>query len=423
MKSSKSVFGSGSSIVIEKCQICNSNNLTPIIFLGYLPPVNTLPLIGSKPKEQPSYPAQLLYCSDCYLVQLSLIVDPNILFPKEYPYTSSTTKVLRDNFAQLYTESSSLIDLKSDDLVIDIGSNDGNLLSNFQENHKVLGITPEDIGRLAIKRGIPTLLEYFTGETAKKVIKEYGTAKIVTATNVFAHIENPNEVLKNIISLLTKDGVFISESHYLYPLLQTLQYDTIYHEHLRYYSLHSLKNLLESQGLEVFHAKEIPPHGGSIRVYAAKPGIYKIDSSVKDILKLEKKSVTNLKEFAKFKDGVVLSKLKLQKLLSKIKEAGQKIYGISAPSRATTLINYVGLDDGIIDCVLEINGSYKVGKYVPGTLIPIIDEKKLFEDQPDYAILFSWHIAKELIPKLKQKGFKGDFIIPLPTPRIVKNKV
>lgn len=423
MKSTKSVFGSGSSIVIEKCQICNSNNLTPIIFLGYLPPVNTLPIIGSKPKEQSSYPAQLLYCSDCYLVQLSLIVDPNILFPKEYPYTSSTTKVLRDNFAELYTESSNLIDLKHEDLVIDIGSNDGNLLSNFQENHKVLGITPEDIGKLAIKRGIPTLLEYFTGETAKKVIKEHGKAKIVTATNVFAHIENPNEVLKNIISLLTKDGVFISESHYLYPLLETLQYDTIYHEHLRYYSLHSLKNLLESQGLEVFHAKEIPPHGGSIRVYAAKPGTYKINKSVKEILKMEKKSVTSLKELAKFKEGVVLSKLKLQKLLSKIKEAGQKVYGISAPSRATTLINYVGLDDGIIDCVLEINGSYKVDKYIPGTLIPILDEKKLFEDQPEYAILFSWHIAKELIPKLKQKGFKGDFIIPLPTPRIVKNKV
>lgn len=421
MKSPKSVFGSGGSLVVDKCQICNFNKLIPIIFLGYLPPVNTLPIIGTQPKEQPSYPAQLLYCSNCNLVQLGLIVDPNILFPKEYPYTSSTTKVLRDNFAELYNECIKLVKLGENDLVIDIGSNDGNLLSNFQGKHKVLGITPEDIGKIAIERGIPTLLEYFTKDVAKMVIKKWGKAKIVTATNVFAHIENPAKVLKNIISLLDKDGVFISESHYLFSLLQTLQYDTIYHEHLRYYSLHSLKYLLESHGLEVFHAKQIPPHGGSIRVYAAKKGTYPVKNTVKELLIKEKDEVTSLTGFSVFKKQVVLSKLKLHKLLSKIKESGKKIYGISAPSRATTLINYVGLDDGIIDCVLEIKGSYKIGKYIPGTLIPILDEAVLFKEQPDYALLFSWHIAEELIPKLKQKGFKGDFIIPLPKPRIIGN--
>src|SRR3989344_6842381 len=254
----KSVFGTGGSLVVDDCQICGNTNLKSILFLGYLPPVNQLHPIGSRPKEQPSYPAQLLYCSKCHLVQLGLVVDPQVIFPKEYPYTSGTTKVLRDNFANLGQEASKIIGLQKDDLVVDIGSNDGTLLSNFMSFARVLGITPEDIGKLAIKKGIPTIQDYFRSEVVTKVKKEYGRPKIVTAANVFAHIEDANGVLDNIISLLRPDGVFISESHYLYPLIQTVQYDTIYHEHLRYYSLASLNNLLSKHGLEVFHAKQIP---------------------------------------------------------------------------------------------------------------------------------------------------------------------
>lgn len=417
----KSVFGTGGSIAVENCQICNNTNLKSILFLGYLPPVNQLHLIGSKPKEQPSYPAELLYCPKCHLVQLGLMVDPQVIFPKEYPYTSGTTKVLRDNFADLGQEVRKMIGLKPDDLVVDIGSNDGTLLSNFVSFAKVLGITPEDIGKLAIEKGIPTILEYFRTEVVAKVKKEYGRAKIVTAANVFAHIEDVNKVLDNIISLLRTDGVFISESHYLYPLIKTVQYDTIYHEHLRYYSLTSLNYLLKMHGLEVFHAKQIPSHGGSIRVYAARKGLYRKNKSVSEILAKEKETVTNINNLLKFKDRVVLSKLGLQKLLLDIKKKGKRVFGISAPSRASTLINYLGLDQDILDCVVEIKGSYKIGKYIPGTKIPILEESELFDLQPEYALLLSWHISQELIPKLKNKGFKGEFIIPLPKPRIIKN--
>lgn len=415
----KSVFGTGSSVVVEKCQICNNSNLKSVLFLGYLPPVNQLHPIDSKPKEQPSYPAELLYCPRCHLVQLGLIVDPQVIFPKEYPYTSGTTKVLRDNFADLGEEARKIISLKADDLVVDIGSNDGTLLSNFISHAKVLGITPEDIGKLAVARGIPTLQDYFRAETVAKVKKEYGKAKLVTAANVFAHIEDVNGVLDNIISLLRSDGVFLSESHYLYSLIKTVQYDTIYHEHLRYYSLASLEYLMESHGLEIFHVKQIPSHGGSIRVYAAKKGLYRKDKTVNEILTKEKEVVTSMNNLLKFKNKVVLSKLGLQALLFDIKKKKKTIFGISAPSRASTLINYLGLDQDILDCVVEIKGSYKIGKYIPGTKIPILDESILFKDQPDYALLLSWHIAEELMPKLKQKGFRGKFIIPLPKPRIV----
>ena len=406
--------------VVEKCQICGNGKLEPILFLGYLPPVNQMHKVGEKPHEQPSYPAQLLYCEKCHLVQLGLIVNPKILFPPEYPYTSSTTKILRENFAELYKECKSIIGLNKNDLIIDIGSNDGNLLSNFKDNHKVLGITPEQIGKIAIQRGIPTIIDYFRKDVVNKIKKEYGKAKIITATNVFAHIDNINEITTLILELLEDDGIFISESHYLLPLIQTLQYDTIYHEHLRYYSLHSLKYLLEKHGLEIIHAKEIPTHGGSIRVYAARKDAYQVRDSVNKILKWEEKKIINKNSLMKFKDKVVISKLELHSLLFNIKKSGKKIYGVGAPSRASTLINYVGIDDGIMDYVMEIKGSHKIGKYMPGTLIPVAEESKLYKDQPDYALLLSWHIAEELASKIKEKGFKGDFIVPLPKPRVLR---
>ncbi|MEK7065477.1 MAG: class I SAM-dependent methyltransferase [Patescibacteria group bacterium] len=410
---------SSTSILVTKCQVCNNTRLEEILFLGYLPPVNGFETIGTLPHEQPSYPAQVLFCSTCHLVQLGLVIRPDILFPKSYPYTSSTTRILRENFVDLYKECTKLVVLTQKDLIIDIGSNDGNLLNNFKDHHKVLGITPEDIGKLAISKGIPTMLEYFTTETTRKVLKQYGRAKIITATNVFAHIYNPNEVLNNIINLLIPDGVFISESHYLYSLIKTIQYDTIYHEHLRYYSLASLKYLLELNGLEIFHAKQIPTHGGSIRVYAARKGHYRIKSTVQALLKKERNIVTKKESLVMFKNRVVLSKLNLLSLLKGIKAKKKCIVGISAPSRATTLINYCGIDDGIIDYVVEVNGSYKIGKYIPGTVIPVFEESKFYEHQPDYALLLSWHIAKEIIPKLKENGYKGKYIIPLPRPRIV----
>ena len=415
----KSVAGTNSSAVVEHCQVCAYGGLEPILFLGYLPPVNRMNPIGERPREQPSYPAQLLYCPQCHLVQLGLIVDPQVLFPSEYPYTSSTTKILRENFAELYRECKTIIELGTNDLVVDIGSNDGNLLGNFKDHHRVLGITPEKIGEIAIGRGIPTIIDYFTAKVVETVLARHGQAKIITATNVFAHIENVNTVVELIIKLMAEKGLFISESHYLFPLIQTLQYDTIYHEHLRYYSLHSLKYLLESHGLEIVHAKSIPTHGGSIRVYSARRGDFPVQNSVNQLLEAEKSIVMGREALMEFKDRVVVSKLELQALLLGIKQKGQRIYGISAPSRGSTLVNYAGLDDGILDCVLEIKGSHKIGKYLPGTLVPVVDEARLYEDPPDYALLLSWHIADELIPKLKQKGFKGRFIVPLPTPRVV----
>jgi hypothetical protein len=420
-KQARLAAGTSGSVVVESCQVCGGNELAPVFFAGYLPPVNEMPAIGSQPREQPAYPAQVLLCRRCQLAQLGLVVDPAILFPPSYPYTSGTTRILRDNFAELAREVAQLYSLDKQDLVVDIGSNDGTLLSNFQAAHRVHGIEPTNAGKLAIERGISTLTSFFNRAAVEATLNEHGRARLITATNVFAHIENVPEVMRCVLELLADDGVFITESHYWLALLETRQYDTIYHEHLRYYSLTSLKYLLEANGLEVIRVKRIPTHGGSIRVHAARRGVRAVHDSVPATLAVEAGELTE-QRLAEFRRDVVRSKLELYALLKDIHSRGDKVYGIGAPSRASTLINYVGLDDGVLACVLEIKGSYKIGKYIPGTLIPVLEESRLFDDQPAYALLLSWHIADELIPKLSERGFRGDFIVPLPRPHIVSGK-
>ena len=390
-----------------QCQVCNhSTNL--VLSLGYMPPVNDYVSIGSEPKEQVWLPTDLHHCPKCDLVQLGYQADPKVVFPPAYPYTSGSTKILRDNFAELGREATAMLGLTPDDLVVDIGSNDGTLLSNF-ESRKV-GIEPTDTADIAQQQGIKTLKSYFNNGVAKKVLATHGPAKLVTCANCFAHIPGVHEVVENVLELLRPDGVFVTESHYLMTLLERLQYDTIYHEHLRYYSLTSLKHLFDQYGLEIFDAKLIPTHGGSIRVYAARRGQHPVNLRVARIF--ESQGGALQAKLTSFANDVVASRANLVDRLHALKQQGKRIAAISAPSRASTVVSYCRLDHTVIDYVCELSSSLKVGKYLPGTSIPVVDEAKLFEDQPDYALLFSWHIAEELIPKLRAKGYRGEFLFP-----------
>lgn len=408
---------------ITSCQTCGCTDLQSVIFLAFLPSVNIMSPIEKAHDVQNWFPAEMLRCSKCTLVQLGYVADPSLIFPPEYPYTSGTTKILRENFADLYQNVRSLKQLKPEDFIVDIGSNDGTLLKNFKEGgHKVLGIEPSLTAKLAEAAGVNSLMMFFGTEATDTVLKSHGQADVITSANAFAHILNPNEVVENIARLLKDDGVFISESHYLLGLIETLQYDTIYHEHLRYYSLLSIKFLLEKHGFTVFKVQRIPTHGGSIRVYATRSKNFASDGSVEALLAEEEKAgLTGTSWIKPFREGIVRSKLALYGLLKDIYAKGQAIYGISAPSRASTLVNYVGLDDGLLPCIMEIKGSKKIGKYIPGRHIPVLEESKLYTDQPPYVLLLSWHIASELMTNLKKRGYKGDFIIPLPIPHIVKN--
>lgn len=412
-----------SSKTVTECQSCGHGTLNPILSLGWLPPVNTMWKIGTVPTEEQRYPTQLLFCPACKLVQLGIIVDPKIVFLQDYTYTSGTTKILRDNFADLAKECLEFGFLKQNDLIVDVGSNDGTLLRAFldltegKERCRVQGVEPTNARLIAQENHIPTLPAYWDRIAVEDVLKWRGKAKIVTACNVFAHIPDPNEAVKNVLDVLDEDGVFITESHYLLELLEGIQYDAIYHEHIRFYSFTSLKNLLERHGLEIVYAKQISTHGGSIRVYAMRQDeCVEIEGNgIDELLEWEE----NPPPFDKFCWNVVVSKLELLEWFANTNDT-DRIVGVGCPSRAVTLINYVGLDESLLECVVEIEGSKKIGHYVPGTLIPILDESVLFvEPQPQYALLLSWHISEELVPKLKAKGFRGKFVIPLPKLKVI----
>lgn len=406
---------------VPGCQVCGQAKLRSVLFMGYLPPVNRMRPIGASLTEEPWFPAELFYCRACHLVQLGYAVDPAILFPPDYPYTSGTTRVLRENFADLYREVRSLLALRPEDLVVDVGANDGTLLKNFRDGgHRVLGIEPSLTARLAEAQGIPSLMRFFDEAAVAEAVAKHGRARLVTATNVFAHIHDVGRLMDNLGRLLAPDGIFISESHYLLDLVQTLQYDTIYHEHLRYYSLTSLQTLLATYGFRVFRVTRIPTHGGSIRVYASRAKDQAVDGSVEARLADERAAgLAGESWIPDFRARVTRSKLQLYELLARLKADGASIYGIGAPSRASTLVNYVGLDDGIVECVLELPASKKVDKYLPGTRIPVLDEARLYADQPPYALLLSWHIAAEMCANLTKRGYRGDFIVPLPEPRVI----
>lgn len=413
-----------SSTPITNCQVCSSDQLDSVIFLGFHPPVNDFKEIGSTAGEQSTFPLELLRCGVCSLVQIGSDVDPALLFPPNYPYLSGSTTLLRDNFKALEREVTKSLELAKEDLIVDFGSNDGTLLENFKNaGYRVLGVEPSKAAEVANKKGIETLMQFFGENSARDIRERYGAAKVLTAANVFAHIRDVHQVVRGVKTLLDTGGVFISENHYLPSLVSTCQYDTVYHEHLRYYTVKSLQHLFAMHQMEIFHVSKIPTHGGSIRVYAAKEGERDISDSVDEVLEAENSSgFSDGSALMSFNSQVVQSKLQLMALLSTLKKKGCRVYGIGAPSRAATLINYCGLDDQIIDCIVEISTSKKLNQYMPGTRIPVIDEKTLLQDQPDYALLLSWHLKEGLMKSIRAKGYEGQFICPLPIPHIINSE-
>ena len=407
---------------ILRCQNCAAQPLTLVVFLGHLPPVSTMYPIDAPPVREGWFPTPVCYCSSCHLVQLGYVEDPALLFQPEYKYTSSTTKSLCENFAQLSRQARSRFELSARDLVVDIGSNDGTLLSNFQAaGHRVVGIEPTKAGDIAVTAGIPTVRGFLGKASVDAVVSQHGKAKIVTAANVFGHMPDIDEVMSSISALLEPDGVFISESDYLLDIVTGLEFDTMYHEHLRYYSVHSIQDLLTRRGFRVISVERVGTHGGSIRVYATRGSAFARDGSVDELLEVERSAgIDSPAWIFPFRDRIITAKLKMFELLAKVVGDGHRLYGIGAPARSTTLIHYFGLDVGVMDCVLEVQGSKKIGHYIPGTRIPVYAESKLFEDQPEYALLLSWHIADELVGILRKKGYKGSFIVPLPEPRVIR---
>jgi SAM-dependent methyltransferase len=403
----------------SQCQFCLITDLEEIIFLGYYPPVNALVELNDWNSNQVYFPLQLNFCPNCFLVQIGKSLDPEIVFPSSYPYLSGMTKSLISNFARQAEVASHLLRLETADLVVDIASNDGSLLVNYQERARVLGVEPTDTANVAISKGIPTIKSYFNQDVVNDILTTEGQAKLVTICNAFAHIPDLNQLIQNIKSLLKSDGVFISENHYLGKLIETLQFDTIYHEHLRYYSVKFLLNAFRQYDLDVFRVEEIDSHGGSIRVWACHKGYFQIEESVGEFIKKEESESVSVKNLRDFSSRMISWRNEFRKIFSEVREEGKTIVGVGAPSRASTLIGFAGLSELDVLAVAELPGSLKLNKYMPGTRIPILTESQCLDLKPDVLLILSWHLGSGLLHSLAQSGFTGRFLIPLPSPRLV----
>ena len=408
---------------LSKCQICNHSPLNKIINLGNITPCDSLLKQKQLKKRQKKYPLNLFRCKKCGLVQIDYVVNPKELFHVNYPYRSGITKDLKKNLEKISSHVSRGLNNKSSKLVIDIGSNDGSILKGFKRlGFEVLGIEPTNIAKIANKDGINTLQEFFSYNLSKKIKKKYGHASVITASNVFAHVNKLSDLLNGIHNILEDDGVFVSESHYLGSIIERFQFDSIYHEHLKYYSIKPLIKLFEKHNFIFEKVERIPNYGGSIRVYARKKSNkFSIGKTVKNLLKYEiNKGYYNDKTYNLFSQKIKNFKKNFTKKIINLKKQNNSLIGIGCPGRAMTLLEYCKLDNKVIDYIAEQKTSLKIGLYTPGTKIPVKDEKNAFKSPPDYGIMLSWHYAKSIIKNLKKKNFKPKIIVPLPKIRFLK---
>jgi hypothetical protein len=374
---------------VDRCGICGSARLDLVLSLGASPPTCVMAPVGRREATENHHPLELLRCHDCSLVQLSVVIDPRVAFPPDYPYSSGNSRMLHDNFEDLARQASGWLGgLCADDLVVDIGANDGTLLSKFEGCQKV-GVEPT--GQAARISGF-AYQEFFSESLARQIVEEHGKAQVVTACNVLAHVDDIADVMRGIGHLLTADGILIAENHDLASVVDG-QWDTVYHEHLRFYDPHSFNALLQAYGLGCREWQRIPTHGGSFRMLAQR-GVH-VDPSPREY------------EFEQLAREAALDRSGLREETDK-----RRYVGIGATARATTIINYCGLDVDDVAYVCEVSGSDKIGHYIPGTSIPVVDEARLFEEQPPHAVLFSWYLADAIVPKLREKGYTGEIISP-----------
>lgn len=409
-------------IKINKCRVCKSAKLIKVLSFNSTPLANAFLTKKQLDNAEYYYPLDVLFCKSCSFLQLGHVVSPKILF-KDYVYASSTSAVFVNHFKEFAKSVSKRFMKNKNSLIVDIGSNDGILLLPFKSlGFKVLGVEPATtVAKIAKKKGIETMEEFFSANIAKKILKKGGEAKIITATNVFAHIDNLDEVIKEVKILLDQNGIFIIEAPYLVDFLQKGYFDLVYHEHLSYWSVNSLVKLFKRHDLEVFDVEKVPVHGGSIRVFVKKVNLdFTISKNVTKFLKLEKEMKLNLPiTYNKFMKKVERNRHLLQTLLYKIKLSEKNIAGYGAPAKGNTLLNYFNIGTETIDYIVD-DSPLKQGLFTPGKHIPVVSSKALDKNRPDYLLILAWNFADAIMKNnIKYKESGGKFIIPVPKPVVI----
>lgn len=397
-----------------QCRMCHGTKLTQWLDLGHQPHSDQFHKTNEEPEV--TYPLGVSVCEDCGLNQLTYIVAKEELYLKDYLYESSITKTADAHWTEFAETVTKKIALAPGSLVIDIGSNDGTLLTKFQaQGMKVLGIDPTpEATQIAIDRGVPTIQEFFNSQMVHKHFAAGDLIKrnLVIGANVFAHVHDLDDFMLGVWSLIGNDGVFVFESPYFGEFLKGLEYDTVYHQHLSYLSLKPIVKFLERHDMEVFDVEQHELHGGGFRVYMARKGNMKVQDTVPAMLANETWTLDDLKKFA---EDAKKNRATLCELIERAHRQGKTIAVVSTPAKGNTLLNYTGLGR-YIDFATD-KSKLKQGRYTPGTFIKVYSDEELIKRQPDFALVLAWNFFDEIVKNNPE--YKGAWIRPLPDVKIV----